>query len=52
MPQIIGEKAGNVLGVQRIFCPNFPKFSRKTLQQTFSLQIFCNCRYIIFSSTT
>jgi len=30
--------AGNILGVQRIFCPYFPKFVRKNfMRQTFSL---------------
>jgi len=49
---VSGVGAGNFLGVQRIFCPYFPKFVRKTfMRQTFSLQIFFRCWYIIFSST-
>jgi len=41
MQQILfttGVGAGNFWGVQKIFFPNFPKFSRKTfMQQTFSI---------------
>jgi len=44
--------AGNLLGMQRIYCPYFPKFVRKTfMRQTFSRQIFFRCCCIIFSST-
>jgi len=46
--------AGNFLGgaKQRTFCPTFPKFARKMFMwQTFFLQNFSSCWYIIFSST-
>jgi len=35
-----------------MFFPNFLKFTRKIfLRQAFSLQIFCSCWYILFTST-
>ena len=41
--------AGNFFEMQRIFCPNFQKFARKTImRQTFSLQIFCSCWCTIY----
>ena len=41
------------LEVRRVFCPTFPKLSRKNfLRQTSSLQIFSSFWYIMFSSTT
>jgi len=34
----------NHLGVERIFCPHFPKFAWKTfMRQAFSLQLRCSC---------
>jgi len=39
-----GVGAGNFWGVQKLFCPNFVKFFRKTfIRQTVSLQNVCSC---------
>jgi len=43
-------RAGKVLGVQKYFARISPILAETVYGTTFSLEIFCSCCYIIFSS--